>query len=158
MYLLQTKGTSLYASPSRVQYVTADNLGKYSLSFEAESDSRYDLQAAAPGFFDTPDNEYVGLSTGDKNKKNVPVRPEAWLRVRFLSQSPGVITGITLDGPDALPISISGKDIDATRVILCHGNAENRIEALIYAGGPAHRADSSIYCPAHDTTDYTIHF
>ena len=48
VYLLQTKGTSLYASPSRVQYVTADNLGKYSLSFEAESDSRYDLQARRP--------------------------------------------------------------------------------------------------------------
>ena len=80
VYLLKTTGTSLYAFPSRVQHVNADALGKFSLSFEADENSQYDLQATAPTFFDTPSNEYVGLFKGDKNKKNVPLRPEGYLR------------------------------------------------------------------------------
>ena len=162
VYLLQTKGTSLYASPSRVQHTDADALGKYSLSFEADEDSQYDLQATAPTFFDTPDTEYVSLSIGDKNKKNVTLRPEAWIRIRCTH-------GLPVNGNGAVEMEVSASNLldarfsialpcDTVLFVKCAGNTENRIAAGIYDGAPFRRTIDNIYCPAHDTTDYTIRF
>ena len=154
VYLLQTKGTSLYASASRVQHVEADNLGKFSLSFEAEDDSQYDLQATAPTFFDTPSNEYVGIVKGDKNKKNVTVRPEAWLRIRFVSQTSGVRSGVELQSPVLTPIRVIGTDVDTVITFQCQGNQSNKV-GWLSAGVTA---SNILHCPAHDTTDFTIRF
>ncbi len=154
VYLLQTQGTSLYASPSRIQRVQADELGRYSLSFEAADDSQYDLQAVAPTFFDTPSNEYVGLRKGEKNQQNVPLRPEAWLNVRFLSAASGILTGVSLQSPNEAAADVSGKDVDTTIFSRCQGNTVIELVWWIINN----RNSASIYCPAHDTTDYTIRF
>ena len=157
VYLLQTKGTSLYASASRVQHVEADNLGKFSLSFEAEDDSQYDLQATAPTFFDTPSNEYVGIVKGDKNKKNVTVRPEAWLRIRFVSQTSG--KHIVLTSPSDYPYPRFSSPIDTSIVIRCNGNEDIQMYTGQYSSGTTPTSvQYSVRCPAHDTTDFTIRF
>lgn len=154
VYLLQTKGTSLYAAASRVQHTDADGLGNYSLSFEAEDDSRYALQATAPTFFDTPNGEYVSLDEGEKNKENLSIRPEAWLRIRFLSTMPGVRGGGQLESPVDLPIQIIGVDIDTTLTFRCYGNDRT----LVHWVNATTNTQDYVYCPAHDTTDYTIRF
>jgi hypothetical protein len=140
-----------------VQHVDADNLGKFSLSFEAEDDSQYDLQATAPTFFDTPNGEYTGLVKGEKNKKNVTVRPEAWLRIRFLSTA--LSHYITLSTPTVLGLNDISSPSDSLVTIRCTGNQHIRVIAGIRASGTSiGTLDTTVYCPAHDTTDFTIRF
>ena len=159
VYLLRSQGTSIYASPSRVEHVDTDASGRFSFSFEKGEDETYYLQASAAGFYDTPANEYVFLEPGIKNLKNVPLRPEAWLKVHIISAPTSSTSGVMLTSPVQMIYGIGGANVDSTVVVKSQGNSENHVAWILDPGnGSSVFKNDTVFCAAHDTTAYMIRF
>ena len=154
------------SSPQVQQQTTADAQGHYALSFEADKERRYELQGAAAGFLNgsSESQPRVALTKGRKNEKDVPLRPEGYLRVRFLSPMPMPGTGVTLLDPSPLTAGVKvdrlGSQVDTAITVVCNGGEQSRVRWRVDSGdssGSFYR-EQTVFCPAHDTTDFTIRF
>ena len=151
------------SSPQVQQQTTTDAQGHYALSFEADKERRYELQGAAAGFLNgsSESQPRVALTKGRKNEKDVPLRPEGYLRVRFLSPMPFPNGSVTLLEPVPLAAGVSidalGSPIDTAMVISCNGGEQVRVRWSVVTNVILYH-EQTVFCAAHDTTDFTIRF
>ena len=166
--LLQTaRGGNLVAPnlPQGTTTATVDADGRYSLDFEASEDVLYDLQGAAPGYLSgsLESQPTVGITGGRKNERDVPLRPEGYLRVRVLVPNPQPYTRVSIRG-DRLPQYIStdaqATPIDHTVRLVQPGGESSSITIAFFPTGGSYviARDTTITCPAHDTADFVIRF
>ena len=153
------------SSPQVQQQTTTDAQGHYALSFEADKERRYELQGAAAGFLNgsSESQPRVALTKGRKNEKDVPLRPEAYLRVRFLSPNPMPNTLVNLVEPPTYDAyaraNAVGSPVDTSFVVTTKGGEQAVVRWVVYPGGiGASSHEQMVFCPAHDTTDFTIRF
>ena len=154
------------SSPQVQQQTTADAQGHYAFSFEADKERRYELQGAAAGFLNgsSESQPRVALTKGRKNEKDVPLRPEGYLRVRFLSPMPVPNATVNLLDPRSYQLGdigvradMLGSAVDTTFVVPCEGGVQVRVRWVIDTNASFYH-EQTVFCPAHDTTDYTIRF
>lgn len=117
--------------------VTADGSGGYALSFQASEGYSYEVQGFAAGYLtgSLDSQPLVRITGGRKNKKDVPLRPEGYLRVRFLAPTPVPSTGVFLTAPVALPLGVRvdalGSSIDTVFIVTGEGGLSNRVAWVI---------------------------
>ena len=154
------------SSPQVQQQTTTDAQGHYALSFEADKERRYELQGAAAGFLNgsSESQPRVALTKGRKNEKDVPLRPEAYLRVRFLSPAPFPNATVNLLDPRSsqtggvgVRADMLGSAVDTAFIVPCEGGVQVRVRWVVDTTASLYQ-EQTVFCPAHDTTDFTIRF
>ncbi len=152
-----------------VDTVIADAGGAYSLSFRASEDYQYDLQASAPGYLSGSFSSQptVGITGGRKNKKDVPILPEGYLKVRFLAPNPNPHLRVTLNsysGPSVQILTdLNGRIatyIDTTVVVTFPGGKSHQLVWAVSPDGTSNHETytETVFFPARDTADFTIRF
>ena len=149
-----------------IDTVTADGSGHYSLSFSAAEGYTYEVQGYAPGYLtgSLDSQPLVRLTGGRKNKKDLPLRPEGYLRVRFLAPAPVPYSGASLNTYNGLPVTmradIRGSAIDSTVIIVYPGGQSHQLIWSVQPDGTStsYGQTATVYFPARDTADFTIRF
>ncbi len=149
--------------------ISADAAGHYALSFSATEGYTYEMQGFAPGYLTgwLDAQPLVRVKGGRKNKQDVPLRPEGYLRVRFLAPNPVLYSGVSLDPFRGLPVKVfSGVNgspnipIDSMVTITYPGGQDGLLSWRLYPDGTSASSyqSATVYFPAHDTADFTIRF
>jgi hypothetical protein len=148
-----------YGGYSVVDSMRSDTEGKFSFSFEADDDFVYDLQAKATHHIDQ--GTLIGIINGEKNNKDFPLQPEAFLKIKFINVPPlDTIQNIsmvvnTLTPPPPTPFTISGPKSFSGQV---WGNKDIGIIYWMTKRGVESKFNANVYCLSHDTTTFTIEY
>jgi hypothetical protein len=157
--LTQKREILTYGGYSLVDSVRTDKDGKFSFSFQADDDFMYDLQAKAKRYIEQGD--LTGVINGKKNNKTLFLQPEAFLKAHIKRLTPpGKFLLIFLLNPNnGVQPGFNMDFVDTTIVRLVRGNSTNIVEWSIYDKNNTESLHNQlIYCPAHDTTTFSIEY
>lgn len=164
VYLLQSgRGNGVTgALPTPVDPVIADAQGYYHLEFSAEKGYRYELQGKACGFLSgsLEMQPTFPVTAGQKNAVEVLLRPEGYVRVRVIAPAPKPYAMVTFENQSYIRANRIGSPIDTAVTIPMWGGQNNQVVWRIYPDGTvtSYGYSATIYCPAHDTANFTVRF
>lgn len=148
-----------YGGYNLVDSLRSDTEGKFYFSFHADDDFTYYLKASSKGYIDQ--GTLTGLTNGKKNNTNLPLQPEAFLRINIVNEPPidkvqelWVDAFIGYPQPPPLINSYSNYSIKGK----VWGNYETKVIARTIKNGVTNQMNYTVYCPAHDTTTFTIEY
>lgn len=138
-------------------YSNAD--GSYNFTFNADKNYGYSVSAWNSSCFENRID--ISIEKGEKNNKDFTLSPIGHLRLYLKNKFP-------LDENDAIGVSNTyenggvyyyfGTTVDTSVIDIIRGNRENRVIWFVERNGEQKSYSDTIFCPAFDTTEYTIEY
>jgi hypothetical protein len=146
-----------------VQTYKADSKGKFSFEFEADKDLIYTVGANKQNYY--ANETGMDINNGQKNKSIfVRLKPYGYLKIHIKNTQPIDDNDLIGFNSFCTPIEFYGQNIDTT-FLYCRycgcpflGNEYNTIYYWITKNGVKKVYSASVYCPAFDTTTYSINY
>lgn len=135
--------------------------GKYTFDFKANNSWAYFLVATAEHYFNT--DEHTGnIENGQMNYVAIPLQPEAFLKVNVKNTQPFDIYDLIYVDPYGTPSggggTFTGMNVDTFTIARVWGNTKEGLYWRVNKNSSNVVHKDSIFCPAFDTTAYTINF
>jgi hypothetical protein len=146
-----------------VQTYKADSKGKFSFEFEADKDLIYTVGANKQNYY--ANETGMNINNGEKNKSVfVRIKPYGFLKIHAKNTQPFDDYDL-FELPSSCTVTYaSGSNVD-TVLVYCQycgcpvlGNQYNDIYYWITKNGVKKNYSASVYCPAFDTTTYSINY
>ncbi len=138
-------------------YSNAD--GSYSFTFNADKDYGYSVSAWNNSCFENLND--ISIDKGEKNNIDISLSPIAHLRLHIINKSPENeadyinVTNTYFNGGVYV---FFGATVDTSVIDIIYGNRTNNIIWFREKNGIKKTFTSTVYCPAFDTTEYTIEY
>jgi len=133
--------------------------GSYSFTFNAEKDYGYSVSAWNSSCFENRID--ISIDKGEKNNKDITLSPIGHLRLFLKNKFP-------LNENDAIDVTNTyengsvyyffGTTVDTTVIDIIRGNRGNRVIWFVERNGEQKSHSDTVFCPAFDTTEYTIEY
>lgn len=138
-------------------YSTTD--GSYNFTFNADKDYGYSVSASNNSCFEN--HNPISVNKGKKNNIDITLSPIAHLRLHIKNKYPE-------NEADYINVSNTyfnggvyvfwGTNVDTSVIDIINGNRSNNVIWFTEKNGVKKNLTSTIYCPAFDTTEYTIEY
>lgn len=138
-------------------YSNAD--GSYSFTFNADENYGYSVSAWNSSCFENYRD--ISIEKGEKNNIDISLSPIAHLRLNIINKSPENdndyinVTNTYFNGGVYV---FYGAKVDTSVIDIIYGNQTNNIIWFTEKNGIKKTMTSIVYCPAFDTTEYTIEY
>jgi hypothetical protein len=138
-------------------YSNAD--GSYNFTFNADKSYGYSVSAWNSSCFENRND--ISIDKGEKNTINITLSPIGRLRLYLRNKFP-------LNENDAIDVTNTyengsvyyffGTTVDTNVIDIIRGNRENTIVWFVERNGEQKPYSAKVFCPAFDTTEYTIEY
>ena len=138
-------------------YSNAD--GSYNFTFNADKDYGYSVSAWNSSCFENRND--ISIDKGEKNKIDITLSAIGHLRLYLKNK-------FSFDENDAIGVSNTyenggvyyyfGTTVDTSVIDIIRGNRDNRVIWFVERNGEQKSHSDTIFCPAFDTTEYTIEY
>jgi len=144
-----------------VETATSDSEGNFCIIYEGDDEGfTFEVAAQKNWYYDTP--EYISVKFGKKNEDvDVPLKPLGYLKLNMKNTSPFSPSDKILyrgfmyvSGSDAF----FGMNVDTFDVGQVFGNTTIEISWYVTKNAITTSYSDLIYCPAFDTTSYSISY
>lgn len=158
--LLQTDANCIACQGSSILNTTSDSKGGFTFNFKAQAGYNYTIKASKNLYYNNAGSGGVAVNNGQKNNITVSITPYAWLMLHVKNVSPfGGGDQIGIGGLSGSPIQLFGSNIDTVFTGLpVNGSTSVSIYWTVIKNNVTNTYSDNKYCPAFDTTAYTINY
>ena len=146
-----------------IETFTTDENGCVEFEFDHDRDKSYRVFIEHDNYYKKNHNTNKNhLKTGYKNEISFELQPEAWLKVYIRNVNPvdvyDKITVGNIGTPSGGGGTWTGTDVDTFTVARLWGNHQKNLQYKVTKSGEEKTYTKDIYCPAHETTEFTIEY
>jgi hypothetical protein len=144
----------------RVDTAITNAAGQY--SFQYEDSGKFGLSASAETYFETNGIEYSNIRNKERNTRNIVLDPVAALELHIKNVNPfdenDLLTAYTNSIIGAAPENSYGTGIDFKVTQQVRGNRLRPMIWWVTKNGIYQEFRDSVYCQAHELTQYEIFY
>jgi hypothetical protein len=137
--------------------VKTDANGRYRIEFRHEPMGYYEMRGFFKASYTFPTQYRVAV--GESNSFKLLFVPPAWMAVHVKNVNPANSNdSIRLNGPGFPSTTLTGANVNETRISFVEGNTYQYITYWINKQGVERVSRDSILCVGHDTTHYYLNY
>ena len=158
VYILEQKAEYTGTVQPKVIFSTRSTSdGRYSMSFDANKDNLYFVQAAHDTFFTSAGSGWP-VNAGKKNTIHIGLTPYGWINFHVVNQTRSYSFIIVNDNSIG---KISGYNVDSTFIRYYHGNNWREVYYVLFKNSQDTlplKVSKNIWVVPHDTVNVSIEY